>query len=80
MPAAAGPLLFQRTYSTAAIDLYQEPLGPGWTRDQDTRLIFEDDPGGRPGLVWFKAHSANRYGLVQYTQERSLPFQACWRN
>jgi YD repeat-containing protein len=66
MPAAAGPLLFQRTYSSSAVDLYVEPLGPGWTHNQDTRLVFEDDPGGGPGLVWFKAHSANRYGFVQY--------------
>jgi YD repeat-containing protein len=58
---AAGPLTFQRTYSSRAIDLYTETLGYGWTHNHDTHLIFPDDPGGEEGILWFKAHTANQY-------------------
>ena len=61
IPTAAGPLLFQRSYSSLATDLYTTTLGYGWTHNQDIRLIFPDDPGGEEGIVWFKAHTANQY-------------------
>lgn len=58
----AGPLAFQRSYSSEAIDLYQNaPLGYGWTHNQDTYLIFPDQPGGEVDKVWFKAHTGNQY-------------------
>lgn len=61
MNTSAGPLLFQRTYSSFAIEAYPTSLGPGWTHNHDTRLIFPDDPGGEDYAVWFKAHTANLY-------------------
>jgi RHS repeat-associated protein len=53
----AGPLSFQRSYASLGIDTSQYPtdLGPGWTHNQDTRLIFE------AGTVWFKGHTLNQY-------------------
>ena len=57
-------LSFIRTYSSLATDLYTDVLGYGWTHNHDTRLIFSDDPGGREGVVLFKAHSANQYEIV----------------
>jgi RHS repeat-associated protein len=58
----AGPLVFQRTYSSLAVTTYlTSPLGYGWTDNQDTRLIFPGDPLGQPNIVWFKARSANQF-------------------
>jgi RHS repeat-associated protein len=62
---AAGPLLFQRTYSSDETDLPISSLGPGWTHNQDSRLIFPDDPGGVDYTVLFKAHTANFYPFVK---------------
>ena len=61
IPTSAGPLTFQRWYSTRATEVDSELLGNGWTHNLDTRLIFPDDPGGREGEILFKAHSSNRY-------------------
>jgi RHS repeat-associated protein len=61
IPTSAGPLVFQRSYASLTTNLYTAPLGFGWTHNQDTRLIFDGDPGGQPGKVTFKAHSANLY-------------------
>jgi len=61
LQTSAGPLVFQRDYSSAMITRLTVPLGPGWTHNQDTRLIFPTDPGGEVGFVLFKAHSANLY-------------------
>ena len=61
VPTLAGPLTFRRTYSSLSTDYYTDVLGYGWTHNFDTRLIFENDPGGEAGYVLFKAHSANRY-------------------
>ncbi len=61
LPTAAGPLTFQRSYSTGAIDLYTGALGYGWTHNLDMRLILPGMPGGVTGQVVFKAHSANQY-------------------
>jgi RHS repeat-associated protein len=61
---SAGPLIFQRTYSSLAAEISQaSSLGPGWTHNHDSRLIFPDDPGGEEYTVWFKAHTANFYGF-----------------
>ncbi|MFV2044155.1 MAG: RHS repeat-associated core domain-containing protein [Anaerolineales bacterium] len=73
MPSAAGPLLFQRSYASAAVDLYTTSLGYGWTYNQDTRLIFPSDPGGEPSMVRFKAHSASQYGFTQSDTDTFLP-------
>jgi RHS repeat-associated protein len=58
---ASGPLVFQRSYASLAIDTYTSLLGFGWTHNHETRLIFPGDPGGQAGAVLFKAHSANQY-------------------
>jgi len=73
MPAAGEPLLFQRTYTSAIGELNGTPLGFGWTHNQDTRLIFADDPGGQPSMVWFKAHSANLYGFSRFDTATFVP-------
>ena len=64
MITAAGPLIFQRTYSSAATELHTSNLGPGWTHNHDTRLIFPDDPGGEENSIWRKAHTANLYRFI----------------
>jgi YD repeat-containing protein len=58
---SAGPLVFQRTYSSLASENESGRLGFGWTNNHDTRLIFPDQAGGEEGVVWFKAHTANQY-------------------
>src|SRR3990170_3429602 len=73
LPAAGEPLLFQRTYTSAVGELNGTPLGFGWTHNQDTRLIFADDPGGQPSMVWFKAHSANLYGFSRFDTATFVP-------
>jgi len=60
----AGPLVFQRTYSSVTIAEFTTLLGYGWTHNHDTRLIFPGDPGGVDGEVLFKAHSANEYEFI----------------
>lgn len=60
----AGELSFVRTYSSLALDLSTN-LSPGWTHNQDMRLIFEDDPGGEPGVVLLKSRSANQYSFYE---------------
>jgi RHS repeat-associated protein len=53
----AGPLTLQRSYASQALDtnLYPTDLSPGWSHNQDVRLIFES------GTVWFKGHTLNQY-------------------
>ena len=63
---SAGPLSFQRTYSSKTTDIYTEDLGYGWTHNHDSRLIFSDDPGGQAGFVLFKAHSSNQYRFIDH--------------
>jgi len=59
---AAGPLIFQRSYTSSALrlNLYtpaiDTTLGYGWTHNQDIRLVLT-----QPDKVWFKAQSANQY-------------------
>ncbi|NOH00462.1 MAG: hypothetical protein HND47_00085 [Chloroflexi bacterium] len=60
----AGELGFVRTYSSLTLDL-QTNLSPGWTHNQDMRLIFEDDPGGEAGVVLLKSRSANQYSFYE---------------
>src|SRR6185295_6784351 len=63
IPTLSGPLVFQRTYATAITNTttYTTTLGPGWTHNQDVRLIFPNSPGGEADVVWFKSHSASQY-------------------
>lgn len=58
----AGELNFVRSYASTATDLTSN-LSPGWTHNQDMRLIFPSDPGGKPGVVLLKSRSANRYSF-----------------
>jgi len=80
LPAAGEPLLFQRTYTSAIGELNGTPLGFGWTHNQDTRLIFADDPGGQPSMVWFKAHSANLYGFSRFDTGTFAPLPGVLAN
>ncbi len=60
-PALGGQMVFQRSYSSLATDMYTTTLGYGWTHNQDTRLILPTDPGGTAGQILFKPHSANQF-------------------
>jgi RHS repeat-associated protein len=53
----AGDLSLQRSYASQATDtpLHPTTISPGWTHNQDTRLLFEGNQ------VWFKAHTLNQY-------------------
>ena len=55
----AGPLTFQRSYSSLTTSIYTTPLGLGWTHNQDLRLLLESDG------AWFKAHTANQYHFIK---------------
>ncbi len=70
VPTAAGPLTFQRSYSSDAdaLQAYTTPLGAGWTHNQDTRLIFDT------GMVWFKAHTANQYQFTDNGDGTYTPY------
>lgn len=61
---AGGELAFRRTYSSLSTDSYTTTLGYGWTSNLETHLIFPEMPGGEPGYVLFKAHSANQYNFL----------------
>jgi YD repeat-containing protein len=60
-PTSAGNLIFQRAYSSGAIDQYTETLGYGWTHNHDVRLIFPEDTGGMEGYVLLKYVLGNQY-------------------
>jgi hypothetical protein len=64
LPTTAGVLSFQRVYSSQAVSKYNQ-LGPGWTHNHDTRLIFPSDPLGIDGQVLFKVHTANLYNFYE---------------
>jgi len=66
----AGPLSFQRSYASLGIDTNQYPtdLGPGWTHNQDTRLIFET------GTVWFKGHTLNQFKFIDNGNQTYTPY------
>src|SRR5574340_970367 len=70
LQTVAGPLSFQRSYASLATDtgLYPTDLGPGWTHNQDTRLIFET------GKVWFKGHTVNQYQCVDNGSQTYTPY------
>jgi len=69
----SGPLVFERSYSSLAIDLDFGELGFGWTHNHAVRLIFPTDPDGEPGVVLFKAQSANRYEFIVNTDGTYTP-------
>lgn len=60
IPTSVGSLTFQREYTSLSVDS-PTLLSPGWTHNHDTRLIFPGDTEGQPGMVLFKAHTANKY-------------------
>lgn len=66
----AGPLSFQRSYASLGIDTSQYPtdLGPGWTHNQDIRLIFE------AGTVWFKGNTLNQYKFIDNGNQTYTPY------
>lgn len=56
----AGSIAFQPSYASLKSSS-NGVLGYGWTHNLETKLIFPGDLGGSPGIVWFKANSANLY-------------------
>jgi RHS repeat-associated protein/CSLREA domain-containing protein len=60
IPTTAGALTFQRNYTSQG-GLTNTLFSPGWTDNQDARLIFPSDPGGVAGEVLFKVHTNNLY-------------------
>jgi len=60
IPTTAGTLSFIRDYASLGMGL-STTLSPGWTHDQESRLIFPDDPGGEDGAVLWKLHTANQF-------------------
>lgn len=60
IPTVAGPLTFSRDYSSMGIPI-ASTLSPGWTHNQDTRLIMPTDPEGEEGVILFKLHTSNLY-------------------
>ena len=61
VPTSAGNLLFQRAYSSAAVEQTGGLLGPGWTHNHNARLIFPGDPDGMEGFVLFRGVVGNDY-------------------
>ncbi|GIV67075.1 MAG: hypothetical protein KatS3mg047_1468 [Bellilinea sp.] len=70
LDTVAGKLSFQRSYASLAVNttLYPTDLGPGWTHNQDVRLLFEDD------TIWFKAHTLNQYRFLAQSDSSFLPY------
>ncbi len=64
MPTIAGSLSLHRSYSSQTTGRYTSLLGYGWTHNHDVRLIFNGDPGGQRGVVWFKGHTGNQYAFL----------------
>jgi YD repeat-containing protein len=73
VPTSAGPLSFNRTYISQATERYTDTLGPGWTHNQDIKLVFPTDPAGRPGYVLFKSPSGNLYRFLDNNDYAPYP-------
>lgn len=73
LPTSAGNLVFQRAYSSGAIAAYADVLGFGWTHNQDARLMFPTDPGGKDGYVLFKDVFGNQYPFALQEDGSFLP-------
>ncbi len=75
IPTAAGPMVFQRSYSSSAVGLnlytpgIDTSLGYGWTHNQDIRLFFP-----QPDQVKFKAQSANQYQFTKNPDGSYTPY------
>ncbi len=74
IPTSAGALTFQRMYISEATERFTAPLGPGWTDNQDLRLVFPDDPAGQPGYVLFKCASGNMHRFKDHGDGTYSPF------
>ncbi len=61
VPTSAGDLIFQRQYSSSAVDSHISPMGYGWANNQNPRLIFPAEPGGQPGYISMQGKTGNRY-------------------
>ncbi len=57
---SAGDLVFQRSYSSGAVDT-AGVLGYGWIHNHDAKLIFPTNPGGKDGYVLFQSVLGNQY-------------------
>ena len=60
IPTSVGELTFSRNYASLGIPI-SSPLSPGWTHNQDTRLIMPGDSDGVEGVILLKLHTSNLY-------------------
>jgi RHS repeat-associated protein len=60
----AGPLTFERTYSSATTGLYSANLGYGWTHNHDVYLAIGAYTNGKRQIT-LKGPSANQYTFTQ---------------
>lgn len=72
LPTTAGQLSITRDYASLGISL-ATTLSPGWTHNQDTRLIMPNDPGGEEDVILFKLHSSNQYTFYAQTDGTYQP-------
>ena len=70
LETVAGPLSLQRSYASQALDssLYSSSMAPGWTHNQDIRLILSGD------TVWFKGHTLNQYQFTENSDGSYSPY------
>jgi|GEM_PF-4106680 len=66
IPTSAGPLTFERAYSSLTTREYTALLGPGWSHNHDIHLIFPTDSNGLPGYVQFKTPAGNLYRFIDH--------------
>jgi RHS repeat-associated protein len=61
LQTSAGPLVFQRSYSSGSVDQFNNPLGYGWMDNHSAKLIFPTDPNGMEGFVLFQGVLGNKF-------------------
>jgi len=64
VPTTGGELSFERDYDSLEKSRDTTVLSPGWSHNQDIRLIFPNDPAGTAGYVLFKSPSSNMFRFV----------------
>ncbi|NUM48100.1 MAG: hypothetical protein HUU38_25625, partial [Anaerolineales bacterium] len=67
-PTIAGPLSFERYYSSLVTETFTSTLGYGWTHNHAARLTFSQTVTTTTGVtntvVLFKANTANQYWFI----------------
>jgi RHS repeat-associated protein len=70
MQTIAGELSLQRSFASQAINtsIFPTDISPGWTHNQDIRLLFDNDK------VWFKGHTLNQYRFDVVSEHIYQPY------